>query len=113
MQRCLARLRSLVAEDATVADVTRWLTFDYVVAQHERVAVAKLATTGDTFRFRREAGRMRFFDKETQFRMNDSRFNALATVLYELGWSGYFYEADHGLTPKGRRLREDGDILAG
>ena len=54
---------------------------------------------------------MRFFDKETQFRMNDSRFNALATVLYELRWSGYFYEEDHGLTPEGRRLREHGDLL--
>lgn len=110
MQLYLDRLRALAAGGATVGDVTRWLTFDYVVTQHERVAMAKLATTGDTFRFRRAAGRMRFFDKETQFRMNDSRFNALATVLYELGWSGYFYEADHGLTTEGAQLREHGDL---
>lgn len=111
MQRFLNRLRSLVDEGATVGEVCRWLTLDYVVTQHERVAVAKLATTGDTFRFRREAGRMRFFDKETNFRMNDSRFNALATVLYELGWSGYLYEAEHGLTAEGRQLRENGDLV--
>jgi hypothetical protein len=112
MQRYLDTLRSRITAGATVGDVTRWLTLDYVVSQHERVAAAKLATTGDTFRFRREAGRMRFFDKESRFRMNDSRFNALATVLYELGWSGYLFEEDHDLTPDGQELREHGDLSA-
>ena len=56
MQRFLGQLRERVNDDATVGDVAEWLTLDYVISQHERVAMAKLPTTGDTFRFRREAG---------------------------------------------------------
>ncbi|MYH88207.1 MAG: hypothetical protein F4125_06385 [Acidimicrobiaceae bacterium] len=86
------------------------MTRDYVIAQHERVATAKLPTTGDTFRFRREAGRLRFFHKDAQAGMNDSRFNALATFVYELGWSGYLYFEHHGLTEEGEFLRTHGDL---
>ena len=42
--------------------------------------------------------------------MNDSRFNALATFVYELGWCGYLYVEDHGLTKEGKLLRADGDL---
>lgn len=110
MQRFLNSLRERVEAGASVGDVVEWLTLDYVVSQHERVATAKLATTGDTFRFRREAGRLRFFPKEAQVGMNDSRYNALATFLFELGWSGYLYEADHGLTEEGETIRANGDL---
>jgi hypothetical protein len=44
--------------------------------------------------------------------MNDSRFNANATVIYELGWAGYLYEEDHGLSTEGETFRRDGDIPA-
>ena len=97
-------------DGATVGDVVEWLTIDYVISQHERVASAKLPTTGDTFRFRREAGRLRFFPKATQVVMNDSRFNALATFLFELGWSGYLYEEDHDLSEEGEEMRLAGDL---
>ena len=110
MQRFLNDLRARVDAGATVGDVAKWLTLDYVISQHERVATAKLATTGDTFRFRREAGRLRFFAKDAQVGMNDSRYNALATFLFELGWSGYLYEADHALTPEGEMMRDQGDL---
>ena len=60
MQRFLSDLRSRTKAGATVGDVAKWLTVNYVISQHERVATAKLATTGDTFRFRREAGRCAF-----------------------------------------------------
>lgn len=110
MQRFLAGLRQRVEVGSTVADVVRWLTVEYVIEQHERVATAKLPTTGDTFRFRREQGRMRWFAKDALVGMNDSRFNALSTFLYELGWSGYLYEDGHQLTPEGERIRQDGDL---
>ena len=64
MQRFLSRLRVDTIDGATVRDVAEWLTVEYVISQHERVSTAKLPTTGDTFRFRREAGRLRFFEKE-------------------------------------------------
>ena len=91
-------------------EVARWITLDYVISQHERVATAKLATTGDTFRFRREAGRLRFFPKDAEVGMNDSRFNALATFLFELGWSAYLYEPDHGLSVEGEAVHAEGDL---
>ncbi len=106
----ITELRAAVEAGATVGDVAGWLTLDYVIAQHERVASAKLPTTGDTFRFRREAGRLRFFPKDAQVGMNDSRFNALATFIFELGWSGYLYVPDHGLTPEGELMRSQGDL---
>ena len=110
MQRFLNDLRQRVDAGATVGEVARWLTLDYVIAQHERVAAAKLSTTGDTFRFRREAGRLRFFAKDAQVGMNDSRFNALATFLFELGWTGYLYEPDHPLSNEGEEVRSNGDV---
>ncbi len=110
MQRFLGQLRERVNDGATVGDVAEWLTFDYVISQHERVAMAKLPTTGDTFRFRREAGRLRFFPKVTRVGMNDSRFNALATFLFEFGWCGYLYEEDHDLNDEGEAMRLAGDL---
>lgn len=110
MQRFLSDLHARVDAGATVGEVAKWLTLDYVIAQHERVATAKLATTGDTFRFRREAGRLRFFAKDAQVGMNDSRFNALATFLFELGWSGYLYESEHALSDEGALVRAGGDL---
>ena len=110
LQRFIDALRTRVDGNETIGEVARWLTLDYVIAQHERVATAKLPTTGDTFRFRREAGRLRFFPKDAQVGMNDSRFNALTTFVYELGWSGYLYVGNHGLTEEGERLRADGDL---
>ena len=109
MQRFLTDCARVEA-DSTVADVVRWLTAEYVIEQHERVATAKLPTTGDTFRFRREQGRLRCFDKDAVVGMNDSRFNALCTFLYELGWSGYLYEDGHQLTQEGERIRRNGDL---
>ena len=112
LQRFIDELRTQVDANATIGEVAHWLTLDYVIAQHERVATAKLATTGDTFRFRREFGRLRFFQKEVRVGMNDSRFNALATFVYELGWSGYLYYEHHGLTKEGELLRTDGELSA-
>ncbi|MCY4369027.1 MAG: hypothetical protein OXF41_06315 [bacterium] len=110
MQRFLTQLRGIADKGGTVRDVAEWLTLDYVISQHERVATAKLSTTGDTFRFRREAGRLRFFSKGAQVGMNNSRFNALATFLFELGWSGYLYEKDHDLSEEGEEMRRAGDL---
>lgn len=110
MQRFLKALRGRVADGQTIGQVVTWLHLEYVIEQHERVANAKLRTTGDTYRFRREAGRLRFFSKETRVGMNDSRFNANATVIYELGLAGYLYDEGHPLSEEGEALRADGDL---
>ena len=110
IQRFLSDLRERSQSGATVGDVIRWVTSDYVISQHERVAAVKLPTTGDTFRFRREGGRLRFFEQDALVSMNDSRFNALSTIIYEIGWSGHLHNAAHQLTAEGEEFRSAGDL---
>ena len=91
-------------------EAARWLLSDYVIRQHERVATAKLAQTGDTFRFRRQGDRLRFYEADTRASMTNSRFQALATVIHELGFAGNLYAESHPLSPDGRRLLDSGDL---
>jgi hypothetical protein len=42
--------------------------------------------------------------------MSNSRFQALATAIHELGFVESLYTADHTLSPDGRRLLEAGDL---
>jgi hypothetical protein len=111
MQFALEQLRRDRRDARSVAEVIWRVLNDQVIAQHERVALAKLPE--DTFRFRREGGRLRLFDQSTEFQRNDSRYNALSTVCAELGWSGFFSEGDHGLTEEGERIRQQGDLASG
>jgi hypothetical protein len=94
----------------TLAEAARWLLGDYVIRQHERVAVAKLAQNGDTFRFRRQGDHLRFYEAYAPARMSNSRFQALATTVYELGFVDSLYGPTHTLTPAGRHLLDDGDL---
>ncbi|HZT65152.1 MAG TPA: hypothetical protein VFA11_05120 [Acidimicrobiales bacterium] len=94
----------------SLSEAARWVLGDYVIRQHERVAVAKLAQNGDTFRFRRQGDYLRFYDAFAPARMSNSRFQALATTVYELGFVDSLYGATHTLTDAGRRLLADGDL---
>ena len=42
--------------------------------------------------------------------MSSSRFQALATTVYELGFVDSLYGSTHVLTGTGRRLLADGDL---
>jgi len=109
MQAALDQLRRDERAQLPVRDVLRRILAEQVVAQHERVALAKLPE--DTFRFRQEGARLRFFDQPTAFQRNDSRFNALSTTCAELGWSGFFDDDDHPLSSEGDHIRVAGDLL--
>lgn len=97
-------------QNLTLAEAARWLLGDYVIRQHERVAVAKLAQNGDTFRFRRQGDHLRFYDADAPARMSNSRFQALATTVHELGFIDSLFGSTHTLTAAGRRLLGDGDL---
>jgi hypothetical protein len=94
----------------TLAEVARWLIGDYVIRQHERIAMTKLAQSGDTFRFRRQGDQLRFFEATVPVRMSNSRFDALATTVHELGFVDSLYADGHALSADGRRLLDDGDL---
>lgn len=110
MQYALEQLRVDERSGSTVRAVLQRVIEEHVIAQHERVALAKLPD--DTYRFRREAGRIRFFDQSTAFQRNASRFNALSTTCTELGWSGFFEDEDHALSDEGETIRATGDLHA-
>lgn len=108
MQFALEQLRSDDRERRTVGEVLLRVIQDQVIAQHERVAMAKLPE--DTFRFRREGSKIRFIDRSTRFDMNNSRFNSLSTACAELGWSGFLADVKHPLTKEGQAIRRQGDF---
>jgi hypothetical protein len=58
MTRFFDRARRAITSGATVGEFARSLVLDYVIRQHERVAMSKLPD--DTFRFRRDGDRLRF-----------------------------------------------------
>jgi len=86
----------------------RSLVLDYVIRQHERVAMSKLPD--DTFRFRRDGDRLRFSTLRAEAGFNDSRFTAVSTIVAELGLAGGLQSADHALTTTGARLLTTGDL---
>ena len=58
MTRFFDRARRAIMSGATVGEFARSLVLDFVIRQHQRVAMSKLPD--DTFRFRRDGDRLRF-----------------------------------------------------
>jgi hypothetical protein len=108
MRRFFHQHRRRQADGAMLGQAARWLLDDYVIRQHTRVAMTKLPA--DTFRFQRERGRLRFNEQPLVAEMTNSRFEALATTVHELGLTGDLYGDRHPLTDAGRRLLEHGDL---
>lgn len=93
----------------TIGEVARWLYADYIILQHQLVASGKLPHS-NTFRFQREGARLRFFPLSNGVDFNDSRFNALGTMIHELGFCGDLSQPAHPLTAAGQRLLAEGDL---
>jgi hypothetical protein len=81
-----------------------------VIRQHQQVAVTKLPD--DTYRFRREGDRLRFFQQRAEAFMNSSRFDALSTTVQELGFVQALGNDTHALSDAGRQLLDQGDLPA-
>ena len=100
--------RRLDSGDVSIGEIARWLCTDYVILQHQLIATSKLPD--NTFRFRREGDRLRFYSLRNALGLNDSRFYAITTSLHELGLCGDFGLPDHPLTPDGQRVLIEGDL---
>lgn len=109
MSLFFSRWRGFLDSGALAGDVLAWLLEHYVIRQHLRVANSKLPQN-DTFRFMREGAHLRFHDLGAHITMNNSRFNSITTVLYELGLMGQVTTANHAPTSAGQRLLEVGDL---
>lgn len=108
LSRFLYQFRRSVMAGQTIGALTQWLVNDYVIRQHERVAMAKLPD--DTFRFRREGNHVRFFALPAFAGMNNSRFQALSTTVSDLGLVSGLECPNHVLSKKGREFLECGDL---
>ncbi len=104
----LSKMRQLRAADVCAAALTEWLYRDYVIRQHELIALGKLPD--NTFRFRWDGGRLRFFNLQNPLEFQSARFGALATTISELGLCAPLPQAGHGLTHDGELLLAEGDI---
>ncbi len=100
--------RRLSSGPVTIAEIARWLYNDYVILQHQAIAAQKLPD--NTFRFRREGDRLYFFNLSNTLGFMDSRFDALKTMVHELGLCGNMSQSQHALTPDGRCLLNEGDL---
>jgi len=107
----LDQLRNDIRDSKSIAEVMKRVVRDHVIAQHERVAMAKLPD--DTFRFRREGIRLRCYPQPHSFQRNSSRFNSLSTVCTDLGWCGSLSQPNHPLSQEGHSIRELGDLPRG
>lgn len=108
MSMALHQLRHDSDTGASIEQSLLRVLTQHVIVQHERVAINKLPD--DTFRFRQELDRLRFFPQTPAYSRNDPRYTALSTVCAELNWSGFFSDPDHGLTPEGETIRQHGDL---
>ncbi|MEZ4711086.1 MAG: hypothetical protein R3A44_28065 [Caldilineaceae bacterium] len=100
--------RQIASGYLPIRDVLRWLYSSYIIDQHIAVATDKLPD--NTFRFRREGGRLQFFNLPNSLIFMSSRFEALSTTVHELGLCGDWRTSDHGLTPQGRQLLLEGNL---
>jgi hypothetical protein len=110
MSRFFVQLRRQTMTQDTIGELLGWLYRDYVIRQHQQVAVTKLPD--DTYRFRREGDRLRFFQHQAQAFMNSSRFEALSTTVHELGFVQALGNDTHTLTNAGQQLLDQGNLSA-
>ncbi|MEX1263846.1 MAG: hypothetical protein WEE66_07920 [Actinomycetota bacterium] len=108
LDRFLRHIRRRSMSGASLGDLAHWVVNDYVVRQHERVAASKLPD--DTFRFRQVGDRLRFLRFDAPAGLNDSRFNALAYSVVDLGLVESMFGQSHTLSHAGESLLKIGDI---
>ena len=95
-------LRRRIAGGYTpIQQVLTWLYEDYIILQHTSVATSKLPD--NTFRFRREGNRLLYYNLPNSLTFMNSRFDALSTMVNELGLCGRLENATHPLSALGRQ----------
>lgn len=98
----IRQTKKMTDKGLTVFEFVKWIYEKYVIQQHIIVATRKLPD--NTFRFRREGNRLRFFHQDNNINFMNSRFDSISTTIYELGYCGDLHFPDHRLTDYGRRL---------
>lgn len=105
------QMNERLSNGASIGELAHWIVDTRVITQHERVATAKLPD--DTFRVRRMGAMVMFYDREAFSPFNSSRFNALSTMVQELGFVSPYADAGRSLTQAGSQLLGSGDLPQG
>lgn len=105
------QMNERLRDGASIGDLAHWIIETRVITQHERVAIAKLPD--DTFRVRRMGSMVMFYDRDAFSPFNSSRFNALSTMVQELGFVSPYADAGRSLTQAGSQLLGSGDLPQG
>lgn len=92
----------------TIHDVVIWLFNDYIILQH--LIIASTKAPEDTYRFRREGSRLRFFKYDNPLTFRDSRFESVSTSIHELGLCGDLRNREHPLSRDGHELLKTGEL---
>jgi hypothetical protein len=84
-----------------------WLTAEFIIPVHERIAYSKLPESTFTFRFRWEDGLLRFYELGMErFALAAIRSNSLASLTRDLGlWDAA--GAGAHLTPRGHAFVDE------
>lgn len=90
----------------TIADFAQRILEKYIIRQHILVATRKLPD--NTFRFRWEGYRLRFFHHDNSLAFMNSRFDSISTTVFELGFTEDLHLSDHRLTEDGLNLQKTG-----
>lgn len=98
----VVQMRQHISSNPTVAETLSWLVRRFILSTHERIAMGKLPDF--TFRFRMEAGHLRFFSRPgLDFGLADSRHSALATLGRDMDlWNST--DGTPVVTREGRKL---------
>ncbi len=95
-------IKRMVEDGSTILEVSKYIFERYIIQQHIVVATRKLPD--NTFRFRREGNRLRFFQHDNSLGFMNSRFDSISTTVFELGFCGDLHLPDHGLTDDGEEF---------
>lgn len=109
VEQFMTQLDKRVEEhNPTIKDVVLWLFNDYIILQH--LIIASTKAPEDTYRFRREGSKLRFFNYDNPLTFRDSRFESVSTSIHELGLCGDMRNPEHPLTRDGHELLRTGEL---
>jgi len=98
----MRQTKRMTADGLTISEIIKLIFEKYIIQQHIIVASRKLPD--NSFRFRREGNRLRFFHHDNSINFMSARFDSISTTIYELGYCGDLHLQNHTLSEYGRKL---------
>ena len=98
----IRQTKRMVTDGLTIFEILKRIYENYIIQQHIIVATRKLPD--NSFRFRREGNRLRFFHHNNSIRFMSARFDSISTTVFELGYCDDLHLPNHSLSEYGEKL---------